>query len=74
MQEFLKEKGWTFAGTCACTPKYDIYIHVNHKQWSIYVNGNSFKFKQAIMPGNNSTKVMAGLNDFKGKYAEYFGD
>ncbi len=46
MKEFLTSRGWTFSGSCGCTPKLDSYIHANYSGWEFMVGSAHFNLKK----------------------------
>ena len=72
MKQFLLDKGWTLVGQCNCTPRFDIFTNGNYPKYSVYLNGNMYKIKYQIVPGNNQTQAMGPLNTFEQKYNDVF--
>lgn len=72
MVDFLIDKGWIKTGTCACTPRFDIYGNGAYPKYSIHINKNMYKIKYQIVPGNSQTQAMGPLNTLETKYNDVF--
>ncbi len=72
MKELLTEKGWGYDHTCGCTPKYDIWLNPNIKNFQMHINPTTFKIKKGGAGGLWQTISTGGQGQFENTYNQLF--
>lgn len=76
MSKFVTDRGWTFAGSCACAAQESKWINPNFPDFRIKTRGNnSMTFEKLVNPLNRTDFrpiVHSGAANFNVEYDKLF--
>lgn len=72
MKEFLISKGWTYTGTCGCTPPMASYSNVTHKDWEFSIGTAHFNLKKKNAVGVKNVVASGRLDTIEVIYNTHF--